>query len=440
MNSLKDSLGDMNVDEVIALVSLINEQMVAMPKALKNLLDKFSDLHPEGYEVPCFKGNIIEDDILLSSDVIALLNDTNYNEYISDSYQEEIQGLSEFNIDKVDPDKKEKIEQELESEFVENAFNQVVLEIISGENCNDMPAEEHEFFINILKEEMELFVETGQYAQILRTLQAFKSNYAKNRFPDLISEALEKFNSSRFISSFLHSLRFCAREKRAEVIQLVEFYGEKIIAPMIDALANEESLAIRKLLISCITIFEDKAAEEAVKRLNDTKWYVQRNMLFILKKCGTREMIQLARPYCDNNNPKVSFEAIYCLLEIQDDYPVKTLRKYLRSRRRDLIMKTVATVGAFKVKDAVPDLIQLLERKNLVGIDFTDKIAIIGALGQIGDSRALGTLDRILSSKNLLYKSHLEKLKKEIFISLKKYDHNAAKEIMAKHKKQEDNC
>ena len=83
-------------------------------------------MHPEGYEVPCFEGNIIEDDILLSSDVIALLNDTNYNEYISDSYQEEIQGLCEFNIDKVDPDKKEEIELELESEFVENAFNQVV--------------------------------------------------------------------------------------------------------------------------------------------------------------------------------------------------------------------------------------------------------------------------------------------------------------------------
>lgn len=438
IDSVKDSLGEMSVGEVIDLISLMNEQMVTMPKALKNLLDKFADLHSKDFEAPSFNGNTIEDDILLSSDVSTLLNEDNFNEYISDSYHEELQGLSKVTTSKVDPGKKVEIEQELESEYLENAFHEVVLEIISTENYNDMPNEEHELFINILIDEMEGFLETGQYAQILGTLQALKSNHTNNRFQDLTSEALGKCTSSEFISLFIHSLKFFGREKRAEAIRLCEFYGGIIIAPLIDALIDEKSLKTRKLLLGYITLFRDKAAAEAVKRLSDNRWYVQRNMLFIMSECGNLEMIELAKQYCNNKNPIVSFEAIKCLLKFQNDYPVETLRKYLRSGNWSLIMNAISIAGAFKINEVVPDLIQLLRKNNLWRVNYTNKIAVIKVLGQIGDSRALDTLENILSSKTLLYKGHLEKLKKEIFNSLKEYTDKTAEGIMAKHKGQED--
>lgn len=437
LDSLKKSLGDMSVDEVIDLINTINEQMVAMPTAMKNVLDKFSDLHQGGFEAPSFDGNLVEDDILLSPDVVSLLNEANFNAFVSDSYQEEIQSLMKFDAGEIDSDKKKELERELENASIENVFHQIVLEIISSDNYDVIQEEEYEFFINCLKEETEQFIGTGQYLPILEMFKVLESNSRKNRFKDLNSATLKHFRTSQFVSSLIHSLRLFGREKREEAIALCEFYGEQIIPILMDALTDEESQTVRRFIINILIRFGDKAAVEAAKRLNVEQWFVQRNMLFIMKECGNSETIQKARTYCNSRNHKVSFEAIQCLLKINDAYAVKSLKKHLRSESRDVVMKAVALAGAFRVKDAVPDLISVLKKKTISGIDFQDKILVVKALGRIGDCRALDPLKNVLSSKTIILKESLKRLKDEIYASLNNYEHAAAKELLDQHKRQD---
>jgi hypothetical protein len=87
----------------------------------------------------------------------------------------------------------------------------------------------------------------------------------------------------------------------------------------------------------------------------------------------------------------------------------------------------------------VPELIRVLNKKEISGIDFEDKVHVVKALGQIGDCRALDTLNKMLLSKTFILKGSLEKLKDEIYISLKNYDHKTAEELIDKHKRREKN-
>ena len=157
-------------------------------------------------------------------------------------------------------------------------------------------------------------------------------------------------------------------------------------------------------------------------------------MLFILNECDSsnEESLQIARAHCNHENPQVSFEAIKYLLKCKDSYGIHALKDYLRSDSKVLQKKAIALSGAFRVEDVVPDLVQLLRKKTITGIDFEDKISVVRALGQIGDPSALDALRNILSTKTFLFRSSLDKLKKEIYSTLKNYPHDEVKDLLRK--------
>jgi hypothetical protein len=92
----------------------------------------------------------------------------------------------------------------------------------------------------------------------------------------------------------------------------------------------------------------------------------------------------------------------------------------LHSKDEDSVKKAITLIGAFKINQLVPDLIQMLKKKALKNKDIEDKIPVVRALSQIGDTRALNALRDLSSTKSLLFRGSMEKLKKEIALSLKK--------------------
>jgi HEAT repeat protein len=195
-----------------------------------------------------------------------------------------------------------------------------------------------------------------------------------------------------------------------------------------DILIDEESPSIRRFILSLLTNFGKRAIPETLRRLEDSRWFVKRNMLFILMDCGNEDALKKARPCCDHENPKVSFEAIKCLLKAGDDFGVTALKKYLNSESKELVAKAVMLAGSNKVRGVVPDLVRKLRKKAMSGNDFQEKIPLVRALGQIGDPGVLDILNGIQSSRSILFKGALEKLKVEIRNSLKNYNQDRGKD------------
>lgn len=427
MDSVEKALKEIPVDKVIALLTTINEQKVAIPEALKNLLDKFSKLHIDIFEDQSFRESLIADDIFISPDVMSLLSDGNFENFVTSTYQKEIQKLLDFDVSEIISTKQKELQRDCSDEFVDKDFNFTILELISSDIISE---EEYEYFITILKEQIEQFLGTGQYGQILKILQVLDLNAEKNRFADLTTSSLQYYDSPEFILQLVESLRMMGRMVREDALLLCTYYGEKIIPLLMDALIDEGSQAVRRFLISMITHFGDKAAPEAIKRLGDSRWFVKRNMLFILSECGGKDVIPHVRPYCRHENPKVGFEAIKCLLKAGDTYCIYALKEYLVSESSEAAKLAIALSGAFKVTVVVPDLIQMLKKKTISGADYYEKIPIVKALGEIADPRALNALKDILSTKSLLFKDSVEKLKEELYMSLKNYQYEDIKDLV----------
>jgi HEAT repeat protein len=421
-DSVEKILKDTSADEVIEFLNAVNEQKMVIPETLKNLLDKFSMITPDGFEDFTFGDGRIADDILLSPETINMLFGDNFENFVSDTYTREINALLEFNAPSINVDEVKKFECELSDENIEKDFNHTILELITSDNTTIIPQEDYEYFNNILKEQIEECIGTGQYEQVLKIFNALQLNDSQKKRSHIAID--------EFISPLVDSLRIVGRQSRENAMLLCEYFGERIASLLINALIEEEAITTRRFILSLLIRLGDKAVPEAIKRLGDRRWFVKRNMLLILNECGGKDAVSHIKPYCHHNHPKVSFQAIKYLLNAGESYGIEELKDCLSSGSRDIVEQAIVISGAYRVKDVVPDLITMLKKKVKSAADVKDKILIVKALGQIGDPRALDTLRNILAAKNFLLKGPFEKLKVEIYRTLKNYPCEQVKDLI----------
>jgi hypothetical protein len=428
IDSASKALSQISVDEVIELLSTINDQKVALPDDLKNLLDKLSELPQNVFENINNESGLLVDDIFLSPDIVNLLGGGNLKAFITDAYQKEIHKLLDFDASAINPSMIKEINRECGDDSIEKDFNQTILELILSDVISE---EDYAHFVNVVKEQTDQFMWTGQYDQILKILKVLEANAEKNRFSDVTAEIRQYYLSPEFISTLIDSFRILGRQMREKAWLLCEYYGDNIIKPLMDALIDEDSPTVRKFFMGLLKQFGTKIIPETLKHLGDSRWFVKRNMLYILCECNAQEILPHVRLYCRNENRKVSFEAVKCLLIGRDRYGIEALKDYLRSESREAVEQAISLSGAFRIREVVSDLIQMLRKKVLSGADLYEKMPVVKALGEIGDPRALDALKELLAGKSILFKGSSEKLKEEIYRTLKNYPYEDIKELIA---------
>ncbi len=427
IDSAHKALSQISVDEIIELLSSINDQKVVIPDALKNLLDKLSELPQEGTENLSLEGGLLVDDIFLCPDIVNLFGEGNFKAFVSDTYQKEIKKLLDFNASVIISSEIKEIKREYNDDFIEKDFNQTILELLLSDIVTE---EDYICFVNIIKEQTDQFMWTGQYSRILKIVKVFETNSKRKRFPDITSENLQYYLSPEFISKLIDSFRILGRQMREEAWLLCEYYGDKIITPLMDALVNEDSQTVRRFFMGLLKQFGNKTMSEAIKRLGDSRWFVKRNMLYLLGEINSREVLPYVRPYCRHENRRVSFEAVKCLLNAGDSYGIEAIKDYLHSDSQEAVEQAIALSGAFRIQALVSDLIHMLKKRGISGADLYDKIPVVKALGEIGDPRALNVMRDLLSGKSILFKGIAEKLKEEIYRTLKNYPYQDIKDLI----------
>jgi hypothetical protein len=176
----------------------------------------------------------------------------------------------------------------------------------------------------------------------------------------------------------------------------------------------------------------EDVAPEAVKRIDDDRWYVTRNMIYLVRECNGIKFIKRIRQFTKHQEERVVMEAVKTLLQFGTPDSASYVRFYIRSTDPRLREQAIRLAGIYKVKEAVPDLIDLLGKKDLFGTKSIYKGSVVNALGEIGDPAALRVFRKIYDSNALLNRPELEKLKIDIFRSLHNYPFQEIKPLLEK--------
>jgi len=423
---------------IMQLFEAIQSKQINIPENLKNLLDVMLNSGAHTLDQCTFGDGIVIDDIFLPSHLGNMLSESDTKKVVSDpfetsasdTYDKEIKQMLAFDASEMVPISLPELKREIDDDFIQKTFNNVILEIMSSDLVSQT---EYLQFIENLKEQTTQFIATGQYEQVLRIKKLLQLNVERGKFADATTEALKYYSTREFFAAFIDSLKIMGRQARGQAWLLCEDYGEMIIPFLLDALIEEESPSSRSLLLSLIRQFGDALANEALRRLNDSRWFVKRNMLYLLRACKDNKIIPHVRPYCEHENPKVSFEAMKCLLNLKDNYAVEKLSAYLRSGTQAEIEQSVTLAGLYAMEEAVPELIRMLKATGRNRSALPLKTAIVQALGNIGDVRSLDALREILSRKKLfLFNGGKEDLQVEIYKTMKNYPYQYIEDILQK--------
>jgi hypothetical protein len=431
IDSAYQALKKISVAEIEEFLDIVNRERIAIPRPLLGLIDKLSHGVQDSSDAIYIEEDELNDDELLPSNLADFFSkDIEGSDAAASPAGDdlmEIQNLLNFEAEELKSSQIMEFDNEFNEDLVEKRFNRIIIEMMNSETISE---EEYRSFLNILREQAEQLLCIGEFDQISDIIRAIESNRAGFRFAAASSWDLKYYHSPEFILPLIDSFRILGRQKRKEVSMICAYYDKKIISYLMDALADEDSLTVRRFLMELLKQFGDQVVPEALHRLSDERWFVKRNMLYILGETSSREVIDYIRPLCRHENLKVSLTAVKCLLNAGDDYAKDIIREYLTSKPGDLFDQALNIAASFRIREVVDDLIRLLNKKEMSGDDLLSKIPIVRALGDIGDPRALDAFRGLLSTRSILYRKIIEQLRVEIYGTLRKYPYELVRDMV----------
>ncbi len=428
----EEILSQLSTDNLLTILQQINEQDAYIPPQLKGLLEKFSKL--KGVEQfpsvspdrEYFNDDGIVDDIQIDLESFKLLADTKNQSYVSTDYQGEIDAIVSTDFNGTECSDRHEMEQAFDNRYLDSYALDIYLELL---NSDVIQQADFRMFAEKLKEMADLFLEKGEYREVA-SIYNIMLHHSSGPFQDEALKMLAWMNSESFIRKTLWSFRTMGRKYRDEAIELSLAFGEQIVPHMINALVEETSQSSRKFLMTILSKLGKSVVREAKIKLDDSRWYTIRNMIILFRECNAVEEIDTIKKLCSHTHVKVALEALRTLLHFEVPEAFTYLAPYLRSNNLYIRDRAIVLAGAYKIRESVPILLELLRRKETIEKVFTKKIPIVKALASIGDTSALPSLIDIFNMKSFLFKSALEELKIEIIRTLTEYPHNAAKPLI----------
>jgi pentatricopeptide repeat protein len=278
---------------------------------------------------------------------------------------------------------------------------------------------------------IDFFTKQGEFDKVLDVFNALKTQALQGRHGVHAASMIRGiFSADQFNANMAEALILHGREHREGAVRLTYALRANIVPYLLDGLSEERDTSKRRFMITLLTSVKGDVLQHVVRRLRDSRWYVQRNMLYLLRECHGRSSASAVADFLDHEVPLVRLEALSTLLSFQDPDAESHVRELLQSDNVQLQKGAVRLAGAYRIKSAVPYLLKLLEEKDLLGKKFLFKRTIIRALGRIGDGDAVVHLLSLCRSTSIVHRNDVDRLKVEIFRTLQNYPGPAVEPLL----------
>ncbi len=422
------SLNQMETEEMIAELTpediekmmKIFKKHSSMPQSLRLLVEKLAEgKQPEFAEGVFHGGSVSIDDIELTNDMVKLFEEDQFGKFVDEQYQKDLENMLKTYRAKQFP-VLEEIQKALRPEIIDSAYSNTIIELINFENIE---REDHLRLLTKLSELVTVFLETGRFEDVLHIHNVIYSHMIEGKFKtEALSMVEYFFHSEQFISKLLEALKIWGRYSREGAFKLARVLRLYMMTPLLDALNEEKNSSQRKFYLSILTYMGKGILPEAVRRLEDERWYVVRNMIYLIRECNGKEHVKKVRALIKHKHKKIRLEALKTLLHFGTIDAFSYLKLFLTGKDPEIKEQAIGLSGACRIKKAVPYLLEILEKRDLLGADLNYRLLAIDALGKIGDPSAIDTLKKLYSSKYPFYKDAVaEGLRLEIIKSLNNY-------------------
>ena len=230
--------------------------------------------------------------------------------------------------------------------------------------------------------------------ELIERLQEIALTTDRPEIREAVHEWFGRLVSAETTNALIESLLEAKPEENTAIQHLFEVLGSEALRGLLATLAEEQNRSRRRRLLDFLTSLGPIIVPEVRRFLNDSRWYVVRNMIVLLRGVGDHTCLSDVRRHAQHADLRVRMEAIRTLAALKQSVPRTLLESAINDPDSKSAEAAIALIGSYGIRDAVDPLVHVLEQRDVVGARKAVRIRAIKALAELADPSVLPRLER----------------------------------------------
>ncbi len=182
----------------------------------------------------------------------------------------------------------------------------------------------------------------------------------------------------------------------------VRFLDRNALVPFMKILGELKSIHGRKIVIDALILLGIKDITTLAKGLTDSRWYVVRNIIYILRKIGDKRAVDYLLKTVKHGDIRVKKEVIRALGELGGGGVLQTLRDCLEDPEIQVRFAALQALGNIKSEAPKRIIMNKISDKNFKEKGFDEKKEYFEVLSQWKDEEVFTFVVGIIKKKTFL--------------------------------------
>lgn len=253
----------------------------------------------------------------------------------------------------------------------------------------------------------------------------------KNReIAEIARMGIKELLSDELVSYYIRRLQERGGAGRREAESILVAFGERAVKPLLAALSDENDLLVRKSIIDIVAQIGRPAVPAILDNLNDSRWYVVRNMITIIGGLGVPELAGNVAAVLSHPDLRVKKEAIKALSKLPHPAAAAALSDLCFFPEETVALTATAALSSKREPEAVSTLYRRAVQKRFLYPRYRLAHEAIDSLRSIGTDEALTALEYILRARAVWQTERFRAMKIHALRSIAKISGERAKVIL----------
>ncbi len=268
------------------------------------------------------------------------------------------------------------------------------------------PKEDYEDMVGFFINAIEFSIGRGDIQLVTSVLARMKKILDENNEDEERKKYAKKIlllTGSESIITLLGEILDGGQEVEERVFEdFVRYLDRNAIVPFMKILGELKSIHARKVVIDALIVLGTKDIATLSKGLNDSRWYVVRNIIYILRKIGDRKAVDYLLKTVRHGDIRVKKEVIRALGELGGAGVLQTLRDCLDDTDHQVRSAALKALGNIKSEAAKRIIMNKVADKYFKDKEFDEKKEYFEVLSHWKDGEVYNSAVSIIKRKTFL--------------------------------------
>lgn len=189
-----------------------------------------------------------------------------------------------------------------------------------------------------------------------------------------------------------------------ELKNLSLMIGRTSPSTLCELLGMVENMKMRKVLLDTTTDFARERPQLLLPYLNDSRWYLVRNMVFILGYLKNTDLLDKIVTLITHCELRVRKEVLKYLVAVPDPKAKPYILKFLRDETPAIRIMALQMMGRARLHFALKPIAAFVDTVEFEQMNISEKKAVYEAIGELGGENMLPLFKGMLTKKYLFNK------------------------------------